>query len=186
MLRSYGYVYKPGTSEQEIWKGIDRPFRVDDTICAVIQGRGWDPKDVWVFDEKYGITERYFSKGNPPTTEELAQMKEIAERWNHSYIYGFEGNSPEYSLISPVYVHYGEETRSYCMCVGDHKSKCYIKCMSFPRQEVDEYCKKRRQEENMDYHTARHKFFDENCPYHKRHGDPYQFSHIPGAFEATK
>jgi hypothetical protein len=180
MFRSYGYVYKPGTPEQYIFKGIDRPFRVDETISFAIQYNGWNPKDVWVFDSKYGITETYFSPENPPTTEELAKMKEISKDWNHKYIHGFEGSSPEYSLISCVYVHHGEEIRSYCMCVDDYKSKWYVKCVSFPETEVREYWKN----SGMGYEAARFAFFDEKCPYHKKHGHPYQYSHIPNAFKA--
>ena len=186
-MRLYGYVYKPGTTEQIKWCGVYRPFRLDETNCMMIKERGWDPKDVWAFDEKYGIIQPYFSPENPPTTEEIIKMKEIATKWNHQYIFGMGGDAPEYSLISGIYRHFGEEIRCFCHCVEDHKSQWYVACMSFPEKEVDEYWKKRRDAgDPIGYDDARDAFFDEKCPHHKKHGYPYKFNHIPNACKGVK
>ena len=187
MSRLFGYVYKPGTPQEKRVMQDTRQYRSDEMTYSVIKQTGLNPRDFWFFDEKIGITGPYFSPGDRPTEEELTEMKKLAEKWNHRYNFGMKGDAPEYSAVSPIYNHYGEEYRTYCMCVGDHDSPWYVSCMSFPLKEVDEYCKKRISSgEKIDYDQAKSEFFNERCPYHKFHGEGKRFANNPNAYKGVK
>lgn len=182
-MNSYGYVYKPGTPEEKIWECIDRSFRVDETNCRAILENGWNPRDVWTFVENCGIIGPYFAPENPPTEEEKAEMKKIAEKWNHKYIHGYGDEAPGYSLISSIYRFYGKDgMRLYCMCVDDWDSKWHVKCVSFPDEEFEAYWEQKRKENPFaNYTQVQREFFNERCKYHKHHGYPCEFEHIPNA-----
>jgi len=157
MSRYYGYVYNLEHLNNIFSKGIDRSFRVDETISFAIQYNGWNPKDVWVLTVNMeSLT--IFLKRESSNIRRIHRNEEIAEKWNHSYIHGFGGISPEYSAISMRLQSLWWRTRAYCMCVDDYKSKWYVEVCFIPRTEVRTYW----QNSGMGYEAARFAFFDES------------------------
>jgi hypothetical protein len=157
-----GYVYKPGTAEEERCLAVDRRFRMDEFNCATIKKRGCNPKDVWAFLEEVGITGPYNEPGKAPTATEIEGMKPFALEWNKKYIFGLGPTAPEYSKESQTY---RKNNIWYCMCVDDWDSKFYVACMSFTDEEIKDFWKT----SGLSWSSSLREFFNQHCKHHENH-----------------